>query len=765
MRNLIRQIVATHSDMVAFFAISVAVLSLFGDVLFSSDRVLSSGDTDVFLTFYHQRHFAATEMRAGNFPHWNPYIYSGSTFALDSEPALCYPLHVHYLFLPTHRAINVDIALHFILLGFFFYLWVSRQGVPLVAALMGSAVVMCGGAYYLHFFAGHLGVLATSAWVPLVLYAIDRFVADRSRWVTAGSMGAFAAAMSLLAGQMQYAIIGASAAGAYALLLMVLRRRTVHFLPLCFFMGIYVVSLLLAAVAVLPAYDGMSTSYRTAVSDTFLASFSFHPENLISLIAPTFFGGDHAVMYWGKEYHWEESFFIGTGALLLAGLGLHGRLQKGVLVAVLFFLVLALGAHTPLFEVTKRLPIFDKMRGQGKFIFAATLFIACLAAHGAAEILRRVPARAVAVTTAVALLLGVAAYLIGNTYALEEWREFMMRVALADTRFAFYGNLQNFDDPAFILRAQSASAVALYHAAGKFLLLAVILATSRWWRHAAYLVLLVSVAELLAFAQDFRRDFPVSRLVSAELKELHTRLSSADRTLDLTVPNRAMTVRVPTVTGYNSRILPERYYALLPFLQRRDLWESNENGEFSHRYRFSSLLRVKSIITDAKVLPVSDPPFPQAFLVDRYRVVSREEAVENMVGLGDDLDEVALLEQDPPVHPRPGAPATVQVKDLSTDERIIEVTIDTPRVLVLTDSYDPRWEAFPQQGSAQDSYEILPADLVLAAIPLREGSHRILLRYFPVSWRVGITISLGGWLLFGAVVIWFMVTRKREAHA
>jgi len=301
--------------------------------------------------------------------------------------------------------------------------------------------------------------------------------------------------------------------------------------------------------------------------------------------------------------------------------------------------------------------------------------------------------------------------------------------------------------------------------AGAFLLLAALLTISHRWRRAAFLVLLFVALDLLAFAHDFRRDFPASRFAAPELEELRSTLLSHERTADFTIANRAMTMRVPTVSGYNSRILSDRYSQMLPFLQRRDLWLNDQDKTFSHRYRFSSLLRITKIIAfaggETKVFPVSDPPLPRAFLVDRYQVVLREQVLEAMTGLGEDLSMVAVLEQDPPLFPVPGSPGEVSVKDLSTDERLIEVTIDTPRLLILTDSYDPRWEAIPQEGSSQSLYEILPADLVLTAIPLQKGTHRILLRYSPLSWKIGASLSLGGWLLFGIGVV---MTRKRKTH-
>jgi len=395
--------------------------TVFGAGLWGGD-IISPGDTDIFLEFYHMRGFTARELLAGNIPLWNPHIYSGSPFLMDPETGIFYPLNWVFLLLPTTLAINTSVILHLTLLGILTFLWVRHQQHIAAVSFASGMLAMFSGAYFMHTYAGHLGILSTAAWTPLVLAALDRNAEKwRSEWLL---VGFFAAGMSFLAGHLQYVIISATASALYALFLAVERRqiRTLWCVPCWYGGGVF-----LGAVQAFPAVDGLSESYRAALTDSYLASFSFHPENLLTLVAPDFFGNMDTVPYWGKEYLWEQSIFLGVGSLFLIIYGMRDRSGKLLALASFLVLLIALGVHTPLFAVTSRHVLFlNKLRGHGKFIFGATILLVPLMAHGASRLWKERPSWCtIGMVAGSALVAGGAAYAVGNAYSLEEWRALM----------------------------------------------------------------------------------------------------------------------------------------------------------------------------------------------------------------------------------------------------------------------------------------------------------------------------------------------------
>src|SRR5205807_10455077 len=145
------------------------------------------------------------------------------------------------------------------------------------------------------------------------------------------------------------------------------------------------------------------------------ASFNFPPENLITLVACGFFGDVTNQPYWGRWYLWEACAFIGVTGVALAVYGMTTVKmagKKALLTVAAIAALLALGNSTPLFRILfDWLPLFDRFRGAGKFMFITALVLVLLAGYGLDRILRErnVPMRAVWVGGAIAVALCAAA--------------------------------------------------------------------------------------------------------------------------------------------------------------------------------------------------------------------------------------------------------------------------------------------------------------------------------------------------------------------
>ena len=146
-------------------------------------------------------------------------------FAGNWQSALFYPLNWVYLFLPLAWAINFEIALHVFLTGYFASFWARRQGFHPLAQLLGGAMTMLGGSYYLHIFAGHLSLLDACAWIPLLLLSLEEMIKrPGAKWAM---VGAVALAMEVLAGHPQSVFNSLVAAVLYAPFLIWKSRRGV----------------------------------------------------------------------------------------------------------------------------------------------------------------------------------------------------------------------------------------------------------------------------------------------------------------------------------------------------------------------------------------------------------------------------------------------------------------------------------------------------------------------------------------------------------
>ena len=143
----------TRSALILLLALTLA---MFSDVLFTSDRVLSSQSTDLASQFVAWREFSVAELKAGHLPLWNPHIFSGAPFLGGFQAALLYPPNIVYLIFPLAMAINWGIALHVYLFGVLMYFWARERRLSPLSAFVTGAIAMFSGTYFPHIFAGHL---------------------------------------------------------------------------------------------------------------------------------------------------------------------------------------------------------------------------------------------------------------------------------------------------------------------------------------------------------------------------------------------------------------------------------------------------------------------------------------------------------------------------------------------------------------------------------------------------------------------------------
>lgn len=79
----------------------------------------------------------------------------------------------------------------------------------------------------------------------------------------------------------------------------------------------------------------------------------------------------------------------------------------------------------------------------------------------------------------------------------------------------------------------------------------------------------------------------------------------------------------------------------------------------------------------------------------------------------------------------------------------IEAHPTSPAYMVLTDTYYPGWKAFVDGKEAR----IIPADGAFRAITITPGSHKIVFKYQPVPFRIGLWITLACLLAMGLIYV------------
>jgi hypothetical protein len=673
------------------------------------------------------------------------------------------------------RGVNIHVWLHLCLLGIGVCLWVRAMGRHPFACFCAGAAGMFCGPVFLHVYAGHLVNIAAMAWAPWLLLGTQ--LAADGRLTRGGMIGAFALAMQLLTGQAQYVYYTCIAVGIYSLVRLVDVKRRVLFLVTM--AALVAGALVLTAVQLMPGLAGLGETARggKGTGFEFAAMFSFPPENLLTLVVPGFFGNMTGQIYWGRCYLWEMSLFIGVAGLVLAMFGffaaeLRVRRAMGVTICVLF--ILALGSHTPLFPILyKHAPGFSSLRGNCKFTFPCALFVLAFVGLGVDALMRNERTRKAGMAAiAGAVVCGLAAMVVFVMGEGAAWRGLMEFIR--DTRES-YLQPQLFGSAEFGVNAAQFAAKGLLIAALTLAAIGAVLISNLKPATRAAAIGLLAITEVLVFAWNARVTFNLDQYREVtgqgEIIKYLAAHPGDQRVLQVAEPNAGLHTGAQNIWGYGA-IPQRRYLEFMAWTQGVDPDKTTQYVNFQRLDPLYAMLRLRGVLVpngrELRVIDAPAAPMGRVQLISNYRVLPGRDAIFNMMRTASfDPRAEVLLEREP--EPRPvqsDDPGTVKITSSSNDWLEIEADVKSPAILLVTDPYAPSWRATALPGSAQQKYEVLPANYILRALPLGAGHHKLRMEYVPAGFALGKWISVTAWLaLFGWTGTMLVGDKKKRLAA
>ncbi len=721
--------------------------------------------------YYPLHVFAARELMAGRLPLWNPYVYGGQPGLADIQAGVFYPLNL--LFAPlvaapaiSWLALEIEIILHFSLASLFTYLFLRRLTGSRLAGVVAALAFTYGG-YLTSFPVQQMTVLQAAVWLPLVLLLLEmgacaaeapgsvrgapsRLFSPRSRgkppgkagWMDSRGLGPVAGAglamgVSILAGHPQTSMYIFYTAVAYLGFRLWqsqgFRRAWPPFVVrVVVFSG---VGLGLAAVQLLPTLEFIARSSRADMSYQ-AVSWGLPLWQMVSTLFPGYFGGSPQ--------------YVGILPLVLAAMGLlfnrrqRGRAFWGGWGALA--LLISFGGNTFLYSVLYLwVPGFGQVRNQERVLLVFSFAVAVLAGYGAALLVQPLAKEARRGFAAFIRLLGR----IG-------W------AALALTALWYYGwaeALQTHPDSNFFEGVLNHHIFHLLLFAGCLLLLALRLRRAR----RGWLVgLAVGLTIFNLFTINWRynlRDAPAGGYfpTGGVVGFLQARAVERDQPFRIAggefLPGGSGTSPVFGLqdVGGNS---PLHLSAVEAFAGRVGEWRRwqllNVAYVVDERDLDSDGLRRVFEAGGRKVYELTDP-LPRAWVAHDVRVVAdREQAWAVLNGPDFDVTRTVVLARDPGLSP-PGEAtgSTARLTAYAPTRLAVDVNAAADGVLVLSEVDYPGWQARVDGRPAP----ILRADNLLRAVPVPAGSHRVEVVYAPLSFRLGLVVSIVS-LVVGAVLVW-----------
>ncbi len=653
-------------------------------------------------------------------PRWNPYAATGGPLWGNPQSGCWYPPNWIFHVCNAGCALGWMMVAHQWWGGCGVYLLCRRLGFSQFSALLGGGLYLAAPYNVAHLGEGHYGQICVVAWVPWALLAYERFRQDP---VGGLPRMALVLALSILAGHVQEAYYLAVLLTLFAAVDAAYRLRSQGWSAAARFFGRWCCAGLLTgalvAVDFVPCLVYAKQSLRNA---GFQAGSSSQAgadlANLWQLLRSDALGGPEVHQGPGGFYC-ETLCHFGLAGLLLAivGVGISWRRHpiRRYACASLVAFGFALGADGPVYWLFQALvPGMTLFRGPNRALFLCAAVITVLAAAGLEAILqmsrndqrqgRRRVAWALAIGTVSVLgmlELGLHARAVLRTVPLENFRRGGPIVDWLHQRAGF----DRFLTQQQLLGDREATEAGLYKV------------------HGYEPVPLTRYTLTMRALNGLRQpDSLILGFEALDLRGLHQPL------LDL-LGVRYAVVRPTTAVDRESWRLVQRGRVAVPLALR-----GRTPGQFEYW-----------ILENRTALP-------RAFVVGDVRILRTGEDASHALTELDPRRTVLVAKDLLGAGPRSDfQPASIL--EYRANRVTVEVTLQRPGYLVLTDTWYPGWTAEDNGQAAA----LLPANLVCRAVPLGPGHHVVVFRY-------GWSGYLGGMILSALALVFairVMIRQKR----
>jgi hypothetical protein len=646
--------------------------------------------------------YAGERLAAGELPLWNPHQGLGGPFLATLQVGILYPPNWLHALLPAPTVFVVLAFLHVALAGVAAGLLASAFG----AGVAGSAVagLVYASSFQLVSSVYSPPLLYTAAWAPLLIFGVDRIIAGTSPSRVA--LLALAVAMMLLAGwPYTFAMmsLGAALYGGALLVAKAVRARGVPWRAIAALLLGVLAGAMLAAPQLLPTRDLVARSCR--------ALGSVVEGQAIFVSKPH----DPAVFWRAFLSRGYNGGIPGAAALLLSLLAVSlpgpGRARIAALLGVgLAGLLASFPNDVPIYGWLRKLPLLGDFRFPFRYRFLASLALSVAAGVGTAhlaQMLGRWP-RLARGAGAAALLLCLATATIP---VFRSVRPFPRAVPAAKT----------------LADELRASGVTVEEGD---------LGRIYWAEHANKRGIDLGLDVL----------YDMEPLTLARTAEVITFFETGRPRTLLSLPHELDSRRLPGDSaaspfyGHLGIPVDGSRAVILDLLSAKWIVTSSPPDWLATRYRRASP-------PDAELAVFENPnALPRAYRVPgALRAPPRlRAALRGMAGEEFDPRQRVLLE-DPPrpllraARARRTDPAAiVEIERYEEEHVVLRTRGRHAGVVVLTDAYDPGWEATLDGRPVS----LLRANLAFRGVAVPLGEHVIEMRYRPATLRWGAFLAL-----------------------
>ena len=364
------------------------IMLLFYPVIFYNN-IFGSGDT---LNPYSVNHILDIyKSKIGHWPLWQPWIFSG----MPTMEAFTY---INELYFPTRLMIGVGISdlniqlIHLIFSGIGMYLLLEQFKISRLISFSIGLLWMLNPYLITMIVFGHGSQMMTAAYIPWILYAVNRLKDSIS--IESMAILALLIGFQLQRGHVQIAYYSCMLVGAYFLYSLIRQKgnKNKYFL---YFIISCTIGFLLASHIYYPSLDYLGNSIRSGGDNhyQYATNWSMHPKELLTYIIPYYygFGGSSYSGYMPfTDYPNYVGFFVLFSALFSF---IRINTQRIFFISILFLSVfLSFGKYFNILYdfFYSFFPYFSNFRVPSMILIISNFTLYILAAFGLKDIISRI---------------------------------------------------------------------------------------------------------------------------------------------------------------------------------------------------------------------------------------------------------------------------------------------------------------------------------------------------------------------------------------
>ncbi len=719
--------------------------------------------------FYPIKFVVAEALKGGELPLWDRHMAGGFPVMAGLQSAVFYPPTLLFAVLPFFTAIQFSFVFHYGVAGFGSYALFRWWKCPIHVALIGSILFTFGGTVVsLSNLVNHF---QSAVWLPLVILCWERTL--KLRFWREFVCLSFVLLFQLLSGSPEIFLFSLGLLLIDAIRLVGEREIVGIKKPAAILIAAIVVVTGLGMVQLLPTGELISLSRRDQpipAAEAF--AWSLRPSGLIDLIVPTL-ETDSSLslgirLFLSNEVPFLLSHYLGAITLLgvcswIGQAGTKERLILGgfILISVFF----ALGSNTPAYPfVYFHVPLMRIIRFPEKFFFLTFVFLLFAAIRGLGKIETARHERWPSLLAAMILVAW------SSVYIFLRWKTPLLVRLLespGQTHLAMPVTAPTLAGIFFNLEKQIAVS----------LIYTLLFVLYRGRRLNALLFRLMLV--LTTFVDLSVAHKPLQFLREKEL------ISNVPRVLDNPPPGSRLFYYPPgnnlhpsymsvygTLSFDKATQLP--FNNLLPnagilfgfeYFQDIDALSQRSYNDFLYfanalprekRAKLLGAMNIRYIVSFRRlVVPglelLRETPEHFSWLYEIPASVPRVYVVKDGLYepdplrvlnrlIRDDFDPLRQVVLDTPRQLQPAANllSEVFISKYQNSHVQVRARLSTPGILVLTDSYYPGWKVFVDGAQKK----LLRANHFFRAVELPAGNHSVEFVYDPLSFKIGLLISL-----------------------